>query len=376
MVLALIGASVSYWAVSRSDEAGPGDGVDRQVDASSDRTTHPIANKDHWHAAFGIYDCEQYLDPLSDGPRGDVTGIHTHSDGLIHIHPFLRSASGANARLGKFFDTVGLEVPGSFAERCNGAKNQQRLLIWDGPDDATASTVTKNIRDVRFARDGMVFALVSAPEGARVPQPASVANLEAPGDVQAQPSSTCPPAEGTATRTVTFASPPPMCLVAETDFTAIIETDVGTIRIALNSRQSPTTVNNFVFLARNHFFDGVVFHRVIPDFVVQGGDPLGTGSGGPGYQFEDEIPAGYSYSAGEIAMANSGPDTNGSQFFLVVSESAARQLTTATGGEAKYSPFGRVTAGLEVVRRIEADGSAGGAPTVVHKMLKVVITEA
>ena len=120
-----------------------------------------------------------------------------------------------------------------------------------------------------------------------------------------------------------------------------------------------------MFLARNHFFDGIVFHRVIPDFMDQGGDPTGTGSGGPGYQFEDEIPEGYKYKVGDIAMANSGPNTNGSQFFLVVSENGADQLLAAVGGVAKYSPFGTVTDGLDVVkedqrRRRPAGGHAQG----------------
>ena len=114
---------------------------------------------------------------------------------------------------------------------------------------------------------------------------------------------------------------------------------------------------------------------MITDFVVQGGDPQGTGAGGPGYKFEDEIPAGYKYSQGEIAMANSGPNTNGSQFFITVSQKGADTLLAAVGGVAKYSPFGKVTDGFDIIKKIEADGSAAGSPTVVHKMISVKITE-
>lgn len=186
---------------------------------------------------------------------------------------------------------------------------------------------------------------------------------------------TCPPAKGTSKRFTTFPTAPKMCIDAAKTYTAAVKTDVGSFTLTLDAKQSPKTVNNFVFLARNHFYDGVTFHRVITDFVVQGGDPLGTGSGGPGYQFEDEIPAGYKYSEAEIAMANSGPNSNGSQFFITVSQNGADTLLSAVGGVPKYSPFGKVTDGMSVIKKIEADGSAAGTPTVVHKMISVKITE-
>jgi len=186
---------------------------------------------------------------------------------------------------------------------------------------------------------------------------------------------TCPPARGTSRRFTTFPKAPTNCISAEKTYSAVVETDAGSFTIALDAKQSPKTVNNFIFLARNHFYDGVTFHRVITDFVVQGGDPLGTGSGGPGYAFEDEIPAGYKYSEGEIAMANSGPNTNGSQFFITVSQNGADTLLSAVGGVPKYSPFGKVTKGMSVLKKIEGDGSEAGTPTVVHKMISVKITE-
>jgi cyclophilin family peptidyl-prolyl cis-trans isomerase len=150
-----------------------------------------------------------------------------------------------------------------------------------------------------------------------------------------------------------------------------METDAGTISITFDAKAAPKTVNNFVVLARYHFFDGLTFHRVIPGFVLQGGDPEGTGRGGPGYQFADELPASVTdYKAGSLAMANSGPNTNGSQFFIVVSDSGGAQLSKPL-----YSLFGQVTAGMDVVKKIEDDGGSDGTPKVVHKMTKVTITE-
>ncbi|HVV35454.1 MAG TPA: peptidylprolyl isomerase [Acidimicrobiales bacterium] len=185
----------------------------------------------------------------------------------------------------------------------------------------------------------------------------------------------CPPAKGTAKRFTVFDHAPIMCIDPAKKYTAAIKTDAGTITVDLNAEAAPKTVNNFVFLARNHFFDGIIFHRVIPDFMDQTGDPQGNGTGGPGYQFEDEIPDGYVYTDGDVAMANSGPNTNGSQFFLVASDNGAQTLLSAVGGVPKYSPFGHVTAGLSVVKKINKDGSGSGEPNVEHHMISVTITE-
>jgi cyclophilin family peptidyl-prolyl cis-trans isomerase len=165
-----------------------------------------------------------------------------------------------------------------------------------------------------------------------------------------------------------FQAPPPMCISTDKTYTATVDTDVGTFTVALNAKEAPKTVNNFVYLSRYHFYDGVTFHRVIPDFVVQGGDPQGTGQGGPGYQFADELPKAGAYKVGSLAMANAGPNTNGSQFFIITG-SQGTQLPP------KYSLFGSVISGMDVVKKIEADGAASGTPTKVHKMTKVTITE-
>jgi peptidyl-prolyl cis-trans isomerase B (cyclophilin B) len=174
-------------------------------------------------------------------------------------------------------------------------------------------------------------------------------------------------------------SPPAMTIDTAKTYTATVKTDAGTFVITLDATQSPIAVNSFVFLAQNKFFNCVTFHRVIPGFVVQGGDPTGTGSGNPGYAFTEKGPAktanpAQQYPLGSVAMANSNqpattdPTTNGSQFFIV----------TGSQGESlgpDYTLFGQVTSGMSVVDKISADGSASGVPPkVTHRMLSVTIS--
>jgi len=143
----------------------------------------------------------------------------------------------------------------------------------------------------------------------------------------------------------TFTEPPPMTIDTAKNYTATIETSCGTITADLDPKAAPKTVNSFVFLADKKYFDGLTFHRVVKDFVIQGGDPQGTGQGGPGYEFEDELPPD-GYKIGSLAMANSGPNTNGSQFFIVTGNEGA-QLPS------KYNRFGIVTGGIEVAQKLE-----------------------
>jgi cyclophilin family peptidyl-prolyl cis-trans isomerase len=180
----------------------------------------------------------------------------------------------------------------------------------------------------------------------------------------------CPAANGSSSRKVSFKSPPPTCISTSSRYTANFDTDAGPFTVSLDTKQAPTTVNNFVFLARYHFYNGLTFHRVIPGFVVQGGDPTGTGDGGPGYYVKGEVPKPGSYRIGSVAMAKteSQPSgTGGSQFFIIVGQQGV-QLPP------QYSLVGQVTAGMPVVQKIAADGSSGGTPTVKHKMLNVTIT--
>jgi peptidyl-prolyl cis-trans isomerase B (cyclophilin B) len=145
---------------------------------------------------------------------------------------------------------------------------------------------------------------------------------------------------------------------------ATLHTNHGPIRVELFDDDAPKTVENFLKLARDGFYDGVIFHRVIPDFMIQGGDPTGTGSGGPGYQFEDEFNE-HKIERGALAMANAGPNTNGSQFFIVTTE-AAPWL------DGKHTVFGSVTDGMDVVDAIsELDRDARdrpGADVVIERV--------
>ncbi len=141
------------------------------------------------------------------------------------------------------------------------------------------------------------------------------------------------------------------------NYQATISTDKGEVVIKLEQSRAPKSVNNFVFLAREGFYDGLTFHRVVPDFVVQGGCPEGSGRGNPGYRFEDE-PVQGEYIPGAVAMANSGPNSNGSQFFICTGDDR-NKLTKS------YNLFGQVTRGMDVVEQIR----------VGDRMNKVEVTE-
>ena len=165
-------------------------------------------------------------------------------------------------------------------------------------------------------------------------------------------------------------TPPEMVIDPSKRYTAEMDTSMGTMTIALDAVAAPKTVNNFVFLAREGFYDGVVFHRIIQGFMCQGGDPEGSGRGGPGYRFEDELPAPGRYEIGSVAMANAGPNTNGSQFFIVSGQSGVRLPP-------QYSLFGKVVKGLDVVDQMEkVKTGAGDRPVQDVVINKVTITEA
>jgi cyclophilin family peptidyl-prolyl cis-trans isomerase len=169
-----------------------------------------------------------------------------------------------------------------------------------------------------------------------------------------------------------WSSPPEMEIDASRRYRATLTTSKGEIVIDLDPTAAPKTVNNFVFLARQGYYDGVTFHRIAKNFVIQGGDPTGTGRGGPGYKFADELPPLRGYDEGAVAMANAGPNTNGSQFFIV----------TGSGGSSlpnAYSLFGRVRSGLDVAKAIEAlpvdGGGRDGRPAEQVTIEKVAIEE-
>lgn len=148
---------------------------------------------------------------------------------------------------------------------------------------------------------------------------------------------------------------------------AILHTSAGDISIVLYAADAPQTVNNFLFLGNDGFYDDVIFHRIIPGFMVQGGDPTGTGSGGPGYKFRDETHSRTTYKRGTLAMANSGPNTNGSQFFIMHAD---------YGLPNQYTIFGEVTDGIEVIDAIAgAPTGAGDRPNDPVTINSVTITE-
>lgn len=169
-----------------------------------------------------------------------------------------------------------------------------------------------------------------------------------------------------------WSHPPRMTINTRAHYTATVKTTDGTFTIALLPKVAPITVNNFVFLAQHHYFDNIVFHRVIKGFMVQTGDPTGTGTGGPGYTFKDERVT-MPYTQGIVAMANAGPNTNGSQFFVVVAKKV--------GLQPNYTIFGKVASGMNVVLKIAATpvGPSGtgenSKPLKTVKMIRVTVRE-
>lgn len=172
-----------------------------------------------------------------------------------------------------------------------------------------------------------------------------------------------------------WSNPPAMQIDKSKSYTAAVETSLGTFKVQLLANETPNTVNNFVFLAKQSFYDGVIFHRIIKTFMIQTGDPTGTGSGSPGYKFADELPPKHSYESGIVAMANSGPNTNGSQFFV------------CTGSDSKsldqypnYTQFGKVIEGMDIVQKIASvqvvsNGREVSKPVTPPVIKRITITE-
>ena len=182
----------------------------------------------------------------------------------------------------------------------------------------------------------------------------------------------CPPGDGSGPRRISFTSPPKQCIDVNGHYTATFATSVGTFQVALDAQGAPVTVNNFVVLAEYHYYDGTTFHRVIPGYVVQGGDANGKppGTGSPGYTIADELPQSVSdYTVGSLIMANAGvPHSGASQFFIWVGPNPLPGPN--------YSLFGKVSSGMATVTKIEQGGSASGTPSDPVKLLTVTIGEA
>jgi peptidylprolyl isomerase len=179
----------------------------------------------------------------------------------------------------------------------------------------------------------------------------------------------CPAVDGSSPRQTKFSGKPPMCIDPAKRYSAVMSTSMGDLSIALDAATAPKTVNNFVFLARYHYYDGLTFHRVIRGFVCQGGCPQGDGRGDPGYRFEDELPKKGRYEIGSLAMANAGPNTNGSQFFLISGPSGVALPP-------QYALFGKVVKGLEIVEAMQSVPTGpGDRPTTPLVINSVVVTE-
>jgi cyclophilin family peptidyl-prolyl cis-trans isomerase len=164
-----------------------------------------------------------------------------------------------------------------------------------------------------------------------------------------------------------YPAAPDLVIDLDKSYSATLDTNHGVIEIEFDAVRSPLAVNNFVFLSQEGYYDGVTFHRVIEDFMIQGGDPTGTGSGGPGYKFRDELEGAGEYSRGTVAMANAGPNTNGSQFFICHRD---------VGLPHSYTIFGKVTSGMEVVDSIaSSDTDRGDRPTEDVVINSVSVTE-
>ncbi len=185
----------------------------------------------------------------------------------------------------------------------------------------------------------------------------------------------CPSSTSTRVNTQKYAAAPPMTIDTSKTYTATVVTTTGTFTIDLDAKTAPVTVNNFVFLAGKNYYHCVIFHRVIPSFMDQTGDPTGTGDGGPGYTIPDELPAkstdaSTQYPLGSVAMANTGqPHTGGSQFFIVAGPEGE-------GLANSYSLFGQVATGMDVVDKINSQGSTAGVPPdVTQRIISVTIHE-
>ena len=198
------------------------------------------------------------------------------------------------------------------------------------------------------------------PEPEAEPAAESVAATELEGE---RPLAALTPAE----RNNFYNAPPEMTIDTDKTYEAIITTDKGEMRFRLFDDEAPVTVNNFVFLANQGFYDGTVFHRVLEDFMAQGGDPTGTGSGGPGYEFEDEFDDNLSFDRrGLLAMANAGPGTNGSQFFITFNAENSAHLTGA------HTIFGELIEGDDVLSAITLRNPGSDTPADVIERIDIV----
>ena len=242
------------------------------------------------------------------------------------------------------------------------------LALFFGIAFLTNDDSTDNASPVTTSVDAFASTTVAAGDATTVP-----GDTAAPADF-VYGTTECPPVDGASTQTQDFDDSFALCIDPTKTYTAVVKTNMGTYSAVLDAAKAPGTVNNFVSLARNKYFDGTTCHRAIPGFMIQCGDPTATGSGGPGYKFADELPAAGEYKIGSLAMANSGANTNGSQFFVISGDQGVSLPPN-------YTLFGQVTDGLDTtVVALDAAGnddpSSNGVPPLTEITIEsITITE-
>lgn len=237
------------------------------------------------------------------------------------------------------------------------------IAFLTGDDDETATTDPNPIPTSTSVES--FGATTTVPSGPSTTLPAGSSEFE-------YGTGECAPTDGSASQVREFSDAPQLCIDPAKTYTAAVETNKGSFTITLDPSRAPGAVNSFVNLARFKYFDDTECHRAIPNFVVQCGDPTASGTGGPGYSFADELPEAGEYEIGSIAMANSGPNTNGSQFFVITGSDGAALPPN-------YTLFGQVTDGLDVVAILDSMGnpdSNGVPPLEEIRIVSVTVTEA
>lgn len=277
-----------------------------------------------------------------------------------------REATRRRAKIARMHATelppLKVKEPGT-SQRLSGGKQPARGLArypW---------AITLTLLLIAVSIYGLYYYQVGPFAKAKVQTPAAVVSPCIQMEKQLTDTASAPDKAAFAKIVHKYASAPKMTINTKAVYCAGINTNRGLIVLELDPQIAPVTVNNFVFLAQHQFYDGLVFHRVVPGFVIQTGDPLGTGKGGPGYKFNDEKVQG-KYTAGVVAMANSGANTNGSQFFITL----ANDSTTL---QPLYNLFGHVVAGMNVVLKIQGpDPDAGKLNITPDVMNHVIVLEA
>jgi cyclophilin family peptidyl-prolyl cis-trans isomerase len=343
--------------------------------ACSNVGLHHPAIGDHWHTAYGIYVCDHFVTPIQN--VNDIDGIHTHGDGLVHVHPFSSKTTGANADLGAFAKATGMTLTdtniadGEFGsvtagDACNGKPMHLEVAVWDSAAATTPTIHTKGLASVAFDHDLSVMTIAAVPDGVQPPKPPWVGILDEirdvvtpttapPTDETIQGDTPCP-GPGTSPHIVRFAKAPPMCIDTAKSYIATVTTTEGAFTVALDAKAAPKAVNVVVTLARYHFYDGSPLFQINTGAVFIGGDPVGhpAGTAGPGFSFSGERPSSSAaYVAGAFGLIGDDKGDNGGQFFVVTAAHLPNQQPT-------LPVIGRVTDPDGTLAKIDKHGTTSG----------------